>query len=234
VNTLNIGSNTLTGPVDIRRTNLQKVLLACGIVSSFLYIVATVLGALRWEGYSSTAQTVSELIAIDAPSAPVVIPMFVIYSLLIYAFGAGVWMSAGQKQALRVAAGLIVAKEVLGMFVLFFAPIHLRGVEGNLSDTMHGVFTGVGVLLCMFPAMGFAASALGKRFRLYSIGTMLVFLVCGVLAGLDQPNLVANLPTPWMGVWERINIFGYMLWIVVLAFLLIRAQTGDLSVKERG
>jgi hypothetical protein len=51
-----------------------------------------------------------------------------------------------------------------------------------------------------------------------------MLVVGGVLTGLDQPNLEPNLPTPWMGVWERINIYAYMLWVVVLAIALLRAQ----------
>jgi hypothetical protein len=41
---------------------------------------------------------------------------------------------------------------------------------------------------------------------------------------LDQPKLEANLPTPWMGLWERIDIFATMLWIAVLAIALLRTQ----------
>ncbi|GEM_PF-3621098 len=29
--------------------------------------------------------------------------------------------------------------------------------------------------------------------------------------------MVANQPTPWMGVFARINIFAYMLWVAPLA-----------------
>ena len=53
-------------------------------------------------------------------------------------------------------------------------------------------------------------------------GAILIFFVFGTLSGLDGPRLAANLPTPWMGVWERINIFSYMLWVVVLAIGLLR------------
>ena len=143
----------------------------------------------------------------------------------------GVWGSAGRKRALRVVAGLLIGKEVLGFVATLFAPIHLRGVEGTLTDTMHAIVTGVGVLLLMFPAIGFGATAFGRRFRLYSIGTMIIFIVFGTLAGLDGPRLAANLPTPWMGVWERINIFGYMLWIIVLAVILLRAEKGPSSIN---
>ncbi|WP_052290212.1 DUF998 domain-containing protein [Scytonema millei] len=101
--------------------------------------------------------------------------------------------------------------------------MHLRGVEGTLTDTMHAILTGVGVLF-MLLAIGFAATAFGKRFRFYSIATILILLVFGIVAGLDGSRLAANLPTPWMGVWERINIFSYMLWVVVLAIMVLRIQ----------
>jgi hypothetical protein len=86
---------------------------------------------------------------------------------------------------------------------------------------MHGIITMVLVLFMML-AMGFGAAAFGRRFRLYSIATILMLVVGGVLTGLDQPRLVANLPTPWMGVWERIDIGVFLLWVVVLAVGLLR------------
>jgi hypothetical protein len=230
--TLLSGFNEMPGSTEAHRM-IRKTLLVCGIASSLLYVVATILGALRWEGYSSITQSVSELIAVDAPSAPIVIPLFIIYCLLIYAFGVGVWMSAGQKRTLRIAAALIVAKEVFGLWGTLYAPMHLRGAERTFSDSMHLIITGVGVLLCMFPAIGFGAASFGKGFRFYSLATMLVFLVFGVLAGSDGPRLAANLPTPWLGIYERINIFGYMLWIIVLATTLLRLQSGELKLEDR-
>ncbi|NJO72639.1 MAG: DUF998 domain-containing protein [Leptolyngbyaceae cyanobacterium RM1_406_9] len=204
----------------------RKLLLVCGILSSLLYVATIVLAAMQWEGYSSTSQTVSELIAIDAPTRPLVVPLFVTYCLLVYAFGVGVWRSTGRKRALRFVAIGLVGKEVLGLVVTLFFPMHLRGVEGTLTDTLHATLTGVG-LLFMLLALGFGATAFGKRFRLYSIATILIFVVFGILAGLDGSRLEANLPTPWMGVWERINIFAYMLWVVVLATALLRGRVAQ-------
>jgi hypothetical protein len=202
---------------------VRKMLLGCGIVSSVLYVATVVLAPRRWEGYSSSSQTVSELFAINAPTKPLVVPLFLTYSVLVIAFGMGVWASAGRKLALRVAAVGLIGKEVLGFVVTLFFPIHLRGVKATLTDNMHGILTGVGVLF-MLLAIGFGAAAFGKRFRIYSIATFLMLVVGGVLTGLDQPKLEPNLPTPWMGVWERFNIYAYMLWVVVLAIALLRAQ----------
>lgn len=202
---------------------MHKLLLSCGILSSLLYVAMNLLGSMRWQEYSSTSQTFSELIAIGAPTRPLLVQLSIAYVLLVYAFACGVWQSADSNHALRFAATGIAGKEVLGLVVTLFFPMHLRGVEGTLTDTMHAILTGVG-LLFMLLAMGFAATTLGKTFRLYSIATILVFVVNGALTFKDAPRLAANLPTPWMGVTERINIFGYMLWIVVLAIVLLRRK----------
>ena len=92
---------------------------------------------------------------------------------------------------------------------------------GTLSDTMHLALGAVTVFL-MFLAIGFGATAFGKRFRLYSIASIVVLLAFGVLTFLDAPRLEANLPTPWIGLWERINISVFLLWVVVLATVLWR------------
>ena len=65
--------------------------------------------------------------------------------------------------------------------------------------------------------MGFGAAAFGRRFRLYSIATMVILLAAGAVTSVDAPRLDANLPTPWMGVWERVNSGVWLLWVVVLA-----------------
>jgi hypothetical protein len=201
----------------------RKVLLGCGIVAPLLYVATTILGALRWEGYSSTAQTVSELFAIDAPSRPLVVALFLAYSALVIALGVGVWGAARGQRALRVVGGLLIVNEARGILGTLFAPIRLRGVAGTSTDTWHMLITIVNVL-CILLIIGFGATAFGTRFRRYSIGTILLLVVFGTLAGLDGPRLAANLPTPWMGVTERINIFGYLLWVAVLAVALLRAQ----------
>jgi Protein of unknown function (DUF998) len=143
------------------------------------------------------------------------------------AFGLGVWKSPGGNRPLRFVGGLILAYASLGL-LWPFAAMHQREVlaagGGTLSDTMHRVLGGVTVFL-MFLAIGFGAAAFGKRFRLYSIATIVVLLGFGGLTFLEAPRLQANLSTPWIGLWERINISVFLLWVVVLAAVLLRAGT---------
>ena len=231
------GRRPVLGQIRPSGRMVRKVLLALGIVGPLFYVATDIFAATRWEGYSYTDQTVSELFAIGAPTRPLVVPLMLAYGVLAIAFGLGVWESAGEKRALRVVAVGLIGKEVLGIVATLFAPIHLREAlaagAATSSDAWHGILT-FGGALCYLLAMGFGATAFGKRFRLYSIATMLTLVVFGVLAGLEQPQLEANLPTPWMGLWERIDIFATMLWIAVLAILLLRAQAERSQVNPEG
>ena len=49
-------------------------------------------------------------------------------------------------------------------------------------------------------------------------------LLFGALTGLALPQMEANLTTPLIGVWERICIGAYMLWVIVLAIILLRRE----------
>lgn len=197
-----------------------ELLLACGILSPLLFVARNVFVPRLFDGYRLASQTVSELSAIGAPTRPLWVWLGTVYCLLFAAFGWGVWKSAGLNRPLRVAGSLMVAN---GVVSLFWPPMHLRGQELTLTDTMHIIWTIVTGLLMML-AVGFAAAAFGKRFRLYSSATLMIFFVFGALTGMEGPRVAANLPTPWIGVWERIIIAAQMLWIAVLAVTLLRNQ----------
>lgn len=213
----------------VRSETVRKALLACGVLASLLYVAMLVLTPMRWEGYSSASQAVSELSAIGAPSRPQWVALAAIYSMLMTAFGLGVWLSSGPDRRLRVAGGVLAAQSILG---LFWPPMHLRGQEMTLTDVMHIVFS-MAWLLLMLLAIGVGAAALGKRFRLYSAATLAIFVVFGVLTGMDGPRIAANLPTPWLGIWERINIGAALAWIVVFAVALLRRPSSTIPPDVR-
>ena len=203
------------------RTTLTHVPLACGILASLLYTAMLVFIPMRWEGYSSASQAISELSAIGAPTRPLWFAFGIVYTLLVAVFGWGVWISAKDSRALRVVGSVLITSGILG---LGWPPMHLRGTGFTLTDTLHIVWTVI-TLLGMLLAIGFGAAAFGKRFRLYSVATILVWAVFGTLTGLDGPRIAAGLPTPLVGVWERINAGAYLLWLVVFAVALLRRRT---------
>jgi hypothetical protein len=215
----------------------QKGLLYCGILSSILYFAINIIVPLQWEGYSLASRVPSELSAIGAPTGRLWAILATPYTFLMLAFGWGVLKASGENCKLAIAGKLLVAYGSLG-FLWPFAPMHLRETlaagGGTFSDTMHialGAVTNIIYLL----ALGFAAAALGKSFRVYSIITFILVLVFGVLTFKEAPGLSRDEPTPLIGVWERINIGIFLVWIVVLAIVLLKKQFNNEShLKETG
>jgi hypothetical protein len=210
---------------------VRKALLVCGILAALIYVGSDIIAAMRWDGYSYADQSVSELRAIGAPTRAFLMPILFLYALLEIAFGAGVWMSANGRRNLRIAAVLLVALGVLDLAGPLF-PMHLREeisqTGRTLNETMHVTVTGLTVLLILL-IIATGAAADGRGFRIYSYATIVVLLAAGAWAAMGASQLEANLPTPWMGVKERINIYGYMLWLAALALVLWREPPRPLT-----
>jgi len=215
-------------------TRWRRFLLTCGILASVLYVAMTLFVGLSWEGYSIVSGVPSELSAIGAPTRPLWMWLGGFYAVLMVAFGWIVWKSAPPgRAAQRVVGALLMAHTVFGQV---WPPMHQRAVlaagGATLTDTLHLVWaatTGVFFVLIV----GAGARALGTRFRVYSIATLVIVLACGAVTGTYASRIQANLPTPGVGVWERISIATFMAWIVVLAIALLRAPRGGDTDRQR-
>jgi hypothetical protein len=196
----------------------------CGIISSLYYTGLLFIIPMFYPGYNSAAVTVSELSAIGAPTRQLWVWLCAPYPLTVAAFGWGVWHTATGKRALRICGILLFS---YGVFNIYWPPMHRREVlaagGGTFTDTMHLAYAGVTVSLMML-SIGFGAAARAGRFRTYSIVTMATLLSFGVLTGIDAPKVQANLPTPLTGLWERINIGVFLLWVIVLAIMLLHYE----------
>lgn len=217
---------------DKARTSLT-LLLYCGIASSLLYVAMNVFVAMQWPDYSSRTMTVSELAAVGAPTRALWIPLAAIYSVLVIAFGWGVHMAARAAKRARVAAKLLMLYGCTGLLWPLF-PMHQRHVlaagGASWSDLMHIVLTIVTVVI-MLLAMGFAAVSFGRSFRYFTQLSMGALMLFGLLTSMEAPNVDVDGPTPWIGIWERINIGVFLLWIVVLA---ARFLPGPVTASSSG
>src|SRR5215208_5566708 len=104
--------------------------------------------------------------------------------------------SAGRKRALRLTGALLVGLGASDLPAPLF-PMHRREAlargEGSRTDNMHIIVTSVNSLLILL-AMACGSGAFGKRFRCYSIGTIVVLLVSGGLTATQASRLEAHQP----------------------------------------
>ena len=199
-----------------RRDTIRKVLLAAGPLSSLLYVVFTdVLAASRWEGYRRSEQMVSELFAVGSPGRDVLAPFTWVYTVLFTGFGLGVWSSVRGNRALRIGGGLLTA---YGLWNIAGALYPLR-LGDDSSIPMHIVATNVQLAL-MVAAMCFVAAGFHGRMRVYSIVSLVVSALMGMVAFMAAPG-----PNLVLGIGERISIGALLLGVAVLAVALWRAPS---------
>lgn len=192
---------------------MKKALLYCGALSSVWYIAINVVVPFYYEGYSFAGLTVSELSALGAPTRILWVLSVSLYPLLFAAFGWGVLDVANGNRALKAVGILTLA---YCAFNLYWPPMHMRGSVPTLTDTLHIVWASITVLMMMI-LMVFGAIARESRFRPYTILSLIALIFFGVLTFLESPNIPTNGPTPTIGIWERINIGIFMIWVIVLS-----------------
>ncbi|HEU5422904.1 MAG TPA: DUF998 domain-containing protein [Nitrolancea sp.] len=206
-----------------RHPTVVKVLLGCGVIASAWWVAADVIASLRYPGYSYLDQTVSELSAEGAPTRAFLMAVNAVpFAALLAAFGLGVW-ALSRARAGRVIGGLLAGSAVVGLLGGILFPMMMRGAEGDLRNAMHAPYGAVSMLLFVL-MFGFGAKLLGTRFRYYTYGTIAVWFVFGVLMALQSGRMVADEPTPWMGLEERISVYATMLWFAVLSVGLLRTE----------
>lgn len=198
----------------------NKTLIVCGIVSSLWYLAINILVPFFYEGYSLRTFTISELSAIGAPTRVLWVLLVSLYTLLFAAFGWGVLRLPNATRLLKLIGSLIV---VYSLFNLYWPPMHMRGEVPALTDVLHITWATVTILL-MIAIMGIGAAALDRRFRVYTIASLILLLLFGALTSIEAPNISTNGPTPTIGIWERINIGIFMLWVIIFSVNLLKEK----------
>jgi hypothetical protein len=201
-------------------TDGQRALLSCGIVAPVLYIAGDILMSMMDEGYSYLHQTISELNAFGAPTRGLSIVLGLGVYVLLVAFGIGIWRAASGRARLRLVGSLLVGLGLLSLWAVPFASMQLRGAE---QDATHVVAGAVAVAL-LLAAMAVTAFGFRGRLRLYSIVTIIVMLGFGAWTAVDGGAVVEGLSTPWIGVKERISVYSYQLWLMMLALHLLSTR----------
>lgn len=205
--------------------------MACGVGYPLLYVVENdLIAARRYDGYSRMSQAISELSAKGAPTRRLLAATLPLSTALMTVFGVGVSKSAGGNRGLRVTGGMLAAGGVMSVAWLPFpmsSRTDLQQGAGSGNDTGHLILSGATGLLIL-SQIGSGAAAFGERFRLYSLASAATVLVfAGVLTGIGGAKLAKGEPTPRMGLYERIGVGAWLLWMSVLAIKLLQTGQGQ-------
>lgn len=228
--TLSAGPKEMVGSAKTRHSMVRKALLTCGILAALVWMGTDIFAGLRYEGYNYPFDPISGLSAVGAPTRQLVASVGAIFTILKIAFACGIWMSAAYSRPLKITAGLLFTSGFADVAASFF-PWDPSDSLGTFTNIMHGILAGVVAMPAFMLSMGFGARAGGKWFRFYSYGALLVLIVSGaVMAFLDAPRMEANLlettqAPPLFGLIERIIGYGFMVWVIVLAVVLLRDRS---------
>ena len=213
------------------RDVVGQVLFLCGILAPLLHMGMDQLAGRLLQGYSFSAQSMSELSASGAPTRRLVVALSLPATVLMVAFGVGVWRAGGQALMPRIVAGLVIGNAVLGLIATAFFPTRF-GERPAFGST--GVIIMFVSVMCFVLAMVFGAVAYGGWLRIVSAGIPVAYMLLTVLrlgtAASGSPEGAGEL----MGIQERTMAYAYLLWVMALAvYLLLSGRVAD-SVSTIG
>lgn len=200
---------------------MRKLLLVSGGLAALTYTIAVVLGGLLWPEYSHLRQAISELIGTQAPNKALLDPFFAIYNLLVIAFAFGLLqLTRSIESKGRVfgvwGARILLAQGLFGFATLFFPQEPIGGAL-SISGTMHIVLAGLSSLTTMLAMLFFGLWLRNlPGHRNLSVISFILLAVVFVSGGSAVYGVATS--HPLAGLFERVTIFGFMLWLLALSW----------------
>jgi hypothetical protein len=203
---------------------LRKTLIYCGIAAPILYIMTVIVGAAMRNDYSQLVNAISELISNGAPNKAILDVVFNIYNALLLAFAlGGYYVLKSAPRLCRMAMGIFIAIQILSFSWGFF-PMDPLGTETTFAGTMHNVLGGVvafaTITMPLLMGLGLRQKDGFQNYVRYSFVTSAIIFISG-LTGV----ILAGYGIQLFGLFERITIGSYELWIFVTAVILLKTTS---------
>lgn len=212
---------------------LKKAYALLGLLAPLFYLAAVLVGGELYDGYSHTYNTISELTSVDAPELPVVEALFALYNISVLLFGLSALFDADASvnYLLKRCFSLIIPIGAVGLAMYFFPQDH-RELDISSSGQVHIVLAAAASLLTMlsifYGGRGMSQYPPLKPFSIYSYLTLAGIIITGALTARAIPNL-----DPWGGVYERMTIGLYLVWVFVIAMRLLFLDTKSEKIIRR-
>lgn len=212
---------------------MRKHMILAGVAAPILYLAIVVIGGWVTPGYDHLSRPVSALFEVGAPFALPISMAFVLYNLLLLAFGVALLLTAKMRQPAETLAAIMILLNGLFGVLIELAPMDAQGTPVTLPGIVHMVLAGLLVLTCM-AAMGSAAwgwhvARQRPSFRKVTLALLLLMLASGALAAM-----AAAQNWPLMGLYQRTTIGSYLVWIFALAAISWTSRPEPLSQQLSG
>lgn len=203
---------------------LRKILIYCGIAAPVLYVITAIVGAAMRNDYSHIVNAISELISNGAPNKAILDVVFNIYNALLLAFSVGAYLALkNAPRFCRIAMGLLIGIQILSFSWGFF-PMDPLGAEATFAGTMHNILGGIvalaTIIMPLLMGLGLRQVDGFQGYAKYSFISSAIIFVSG-LTGV----ILAGQGVHLFGLFERVTIGTYELWIFVTALNLLKTET---------
>ncbi len=208
---------------------MKKSYAIFGIIGPIVYILAVFIGGALRNDYSSITNTISELTLVNAPNKLLLDVLFSFYniSLLIFAIGAYLDSSIDDSKKYRVASIFLALIGLLGLSMYFF-PQDPRGAASTITGTLHiilaGIISPLTIIAIFLMGLSFRKYSELKLFAIYSYISGVIVLVSGGTAAVSVAN-----NSVYGGLFERITIFTFMVWVLILSYIILKRKTNESS-----
>ena len=196
---------------------INVILLSCGILAPLLYLGSDLVAGKLINGYSFSAQSMSELGADGSPTRPLVIGLTLLASTFMIAFVIGICRVVGSEILPLIVAGLILCNVIASLSATLFFPNRF-GIRPEFATP--GVLLMFLSVLCFVLAMVFGAMAFHGWMRILSIAiptsyVLLAILRFATVTFSDKGTILL------IGLQERTMAYSFLAWIVALAIYLL-------------
>ncbi|MFX1566887.1 MAG: DUF998 domain-containing protein [Promethearchaeota archaeon] len=209
--------------VKVLKEKTMKKLYLGGIIGPIVFLLNDIIGTIITPGYSQVIHAVSELTQAGAENAVLLSSLFLIAAIGLIIFGIGLVAHYNFKTSKAIFLGgiFIISLGILSALTGTIFPMDPFGEDATFAGNMHQYLTYVNIALIVLAipmiGIGLYKEKQWKLFIIYSIITVITMVICGVLTGVLTANNIEML-----GLFERITIYAYQTWILILAVLLIK------------
>lgn len=190
-----------------------------GITGVIVYFFATIYGGVLFTNYSHLTQHISELLGSHATTRTLLNPLYLLYNLLLITFAFGVYKQWDNRKTKLGAVSLVITG--LASILMWWFPVDTRGYPLTRQGEIHIILAALesfSTLIATF-FIGFGLRKNEYLLSKISFITGFLILITGPLAGITT---VMN--SPFLGLFERITIGIFHLWILIFSISMARKE----------